>query len=228
MNEHVEPAPHDRDDELTLGILGALLAAFGAGRGGRAGALVAVGGIALAGVALATRLERAARRGSAARRDVNLRTSLVVERPVHEAFGYVADFGHFPELMDALESVTDRGDGRSRWCVRVDGRVLAFDAMTTKWVPAQVIGWESLPNPHLRCQGLVRFTSLGPQRTRLDISLEFVSLGQATLREAIDAWRHPSATASAADSIARASRQVEAWDPTFEPAPPPPRLPRGR
>lgn len=219
--------PGKHEDDLALGVLGALLAAVGAGRGGRAGAVVAVGGIALAGLAFSSRIGRAAGRRVTRRRSIDLRTSVVVPRPIRDAFAFLSDFEHFPELMDSLESVTDRGGGISHWCVRVArGHVLAFDAMVTKWVPAQVIGWESLPNPRVRSRGLVRFAALGPEETRLDIELEFVPLGGATLREALNTWRRPSASRATESALSRAGDRVASWDPEFVPAPPAPRLPQ--
>lgn len=215
------------EDDLVLGVFGALLAAVGAGRGGRAGGLVAVGGILLSGVAFASRIGRAATRRAVARRSIDLHTSVVVPRPVRDAFAYLADFEHFPELMQSLESVTDQGGGISRWTVRLArGDLLTFDAMVTKWVPMQVIGWESLPNPHVRCSGVVRFAAIGPEETRLDVDLEFVPLDKTTLREALETWHHPSASRVAASALSRAGDRVASWDPEFEPAPPAPRLPQ--
>ena len=76
-----------------------------------AAAAVAVG----ATLPAALRLLRYAGR---ARRSVDMRMTVVIERPVHEVFEFCRDFENFPRTMDLLLSVEDTQDGRSHWAVR--------------------------------------------------------------------------------------------------------------
>jgi len=86
------------------------------------------------------------RNAGAARRSVNIRTTIVVERPLKEVFEFCRDFENFPGIVDVLLSVEDTQDGRSHWAVRSPGgQALEWDATVTKYVPNTVIAWESVP-----------------------------------------------------------------------------------
>jgi uncharacterized membrane protein len=86
------------------------------------------------------------RRAGAANRAVDMRMTLVVERPVAEVFEFCRDFANFPEIVDVLLSVEDFQDGRSHWAVRSPtGQAIEWDAIVTKYVPNSVIAWESVP-----------------------------------------------------------------------------------
>src|SRR5437868_780616 len=86
------------------------------------------------------------RRKGAARRVVDLRMTVVVERPIVDVFEFCRDFENFPELVDVLLSVEDSQDGRSHWAVRSPlGESIQWDAVVTKYVPNSVIAWQSVP-----------------------------------------------------------------------------------
>ncbi|HYC50034.1 MAG TPA: SRPBCC family protein [Gemmatimonadaceae bacterium] len=115
------------------------------------------------------------RRAGAANRAVDMRMTLVVERPVAEVFEFCRDFANFPEIVDVLLSVEDYQDGRSHWAVRSPtGQAIEWDAVVTKYVPNSVIAWESVRNSTVQSTGLMRFSPLSVSETRLDLSLTYL------------------------------------------------------
>jgi len=114
------------------------------------------------------------RRAGAARRAVDMRMTVVVQKPIHAGFEFCRDFEHFPQIVDVLLSVEDFQDGRSHWAVRSPtGQAIEWDATVTKYVPSSVIGWESVPGSIVQATGLMRFAQLSPTDTRVDVSLTY-------------------------------------------------------
>ena len=106
---------------------GSLLLVFGLSRGGRPGALAALGGGALIYRAArghshlyeALRLDSApthlARVTSLAhRRGVTVRRTVAISKPVEEVYAFWRNFENLPRFMRHLESVTSDGARRSR------------------------------------------------------------------------------------------------------------------
>lgn len=113
--------------------------------------------------------------------------TVVVERPVHEVFDFCRDFENFPRIVDVLLSVEDSQDGRSHWAVRSPtGQAIEWEAIVTKYVPNAVIAWESVPGSVVHAGGVMRFSPLSPQETRIDISLTYQPL-RTGLNEALHA-----------------------------------------
>jgi len=144
------------------------------------------------------------RNAGAARRSVNIRTTIVVERPLKEVFEFCRDFENFPGIVDVLLSVEDTQDGRSHWAVRSPGgQALEWDATVTKYVPNTVIAWESVPGSVVEASGLMRFSPLSEVETRLDITLTYVPL-RTDLGEAVRALFNPSNTKRIRSELAHA------------------------
>ncbi|MHB1262830.1 MAG: SRPBCC family protein [Gemmatimonadaceae bacterium] len=170
------PAPRTLP-ELPPSLLGTLagsaLVAIGARRRGASGAAVGVAGAALLALNLPS-LAGALVEAGARRYEVALRETLVFDRPIAELFAFCANFEHFPEIVSSLERVVDFDNGRSRWTLRTPaGRVVEWDAMVTKYLPQQVIAWESVAGSPVRSSGLFRFRALAPDRTLVDVTLRF-------------------------------------------------------
>ena len=151
---------------------------------------------------------RLLRRAGAARRTVNLRMTLVVERPLPAVFEFCRDFENFPRLIDVLLSVEDSQDGRSHWAVRSPtGQTIEWDAIVTKYVPNSVIGWQSIPSSPVEASGLMRFSPLGTNETRLDVSLTYFP-AKTNLADALRALFAPSNTTRLRADLAHASRAL--------------------
>jgi uncharacterized membrane protein len=126
------------------------------------GALAALAGLTLVGVAASGPMGDVLRRVGTRRRAVHLRLSFVVPHPVTTVFRFFSDFENFPRLVRALREVEDFGDGRAHWVASgMGGRVLEWDSITTKYVTNRVIAWQSTPSSFVRASCTIR---LVPER----------------------------------------------------------------
>jgi uncharacterized membrane protein len=161
----------------------------------------------IAGV-IAPTVMRWLRRTGAQRRAVDMRMTVVVERPITDVFEFCRDFQNFPQILDVLLSVEDTQDGRSHWSVRSpSGGTISWDAVVTKYVPNSVIAWESVPGSAVSASGMMRFAPISAQETRVDISLTYRPL-QTGLVEAIRALVTPSNTARLRSELSQASHEL--------------------
>ena len=188
--------------------IGGSLLLYGSRRRGTTGTLIGLAGAGLAAHSLAPLAGALLRRAGLARQTVNVHTSVVVDRPIREMFALFSNFENFPLVVAALRGVTDFDDGRSRWAIeKASGELLEWDVVVTKYVPSQVIAWESVPNAPVESAGVVRFSPDGTDRTRLDLTLRYrpasTSLGDA-LRALVRPPRGPAVRAA----MAKASTQL--------------------
>lgn len=193
--------------------IGGGLVLYGSRRRGALGTLAGVAGAGIVANAIAPVVASLLRSAGLARQTVNLHTTIVVDRPVREMFALCSNFENFPRVVGALREVTDFDDGRSRWAIaKASGELIEWDVIVTKYVPGQVIAWESVPNAPVQSTGVVRFAPEGPSRTRLDLTLRyrptFTSLGDA-VRALVRPPRAPAVRAA----MARASDQLHQLTP---------------
>lgn len=172
----------------------------------RASAVAAIAGV------VAPSILRWARRTGHRRRTVDLRMTVVVERPVSEVFTFCRDFENFPAILHSLEKVEDFQDGRSHWTVRApNGETIEWDAVVTKYVPNSVIAWHSAEGSPVTATGLMRFSPLSEKETRVDLTLTYRPL-RTPLSDAVRALTRPPNAARIRSDVARASRELGAPD----------------
>jgi uncharacterized membrane protein len=154
------------------------------------------------------------RRAGASRRAVDMRMTVVVERPVYEVFEFCRDFENFPDLINGFLEVSDHQDGRSHWKVRTPrGETIEWDALVTKYVPNSVIAWESKTGSAIEASGLMRFAPLSADATRVDVSLRYLPK-HTGLAEAFSALLRGDNTRRLREDIARAPAAISARDPS--------------
>jgi uncharacterized membrane protein len=139
-------------------------------------------------------------------------------------FALCSNFENFPRVVGALRDITDFDDGRSRWTITTpSGDLLEWDVMVTKYVPGQVIAWESVPNAPVESTGVVRFAPEGPNRTRLDLTVRYrpayTSLGDA-VRALVGPPRAPAVRAAMAKASDQLQQLTPPADGAAEAAPP--------
>lgn len=156
-------------------VAGVLLAyARGRGGDGRRSIAARLTASALVVAAFAPEMTRQLLRIGAARRRVHLRTTIEIDRPVHEVFEFCRDFENFPRVVQSLRRITDYQDGRSCWeVISPSGEVLSWNSQVTKYVPNVVIAWRSVPGSVVDCNGLIRFSPSGRGGTRLRIEVDY-------------------------------------------------------
>jgi uncharacterized membrane protein len=155
-------------------LLGGALVGFGRSRPGRLGAVARATGAGLVLAALMPAMARGVIRAGADRRRVRLRTTLLLDRSVHEVFAFCQNFENFPRVVQSLHCVTDFQDGRSRWEVlSPSGERVAWDSVVSKYVPNVVLGWRSVPGSPVDCAGLIRFAPTPAGGTRLVVEIRY-------------------------------------------------------
>lgn len=121
------------------------------------------------------------------KRRLDVRSSVEIARPVADVFDFFKDLENLPHAVRAVTAVRDSQDGRSHWVVRSErGVALEWDAVTTKYVPRSVIGFESVPGGPVEVSITLRFVPLAPNRTRLEVDVSYHTL-QTELSDAIRA-----------------------------------------
>lgn len=162
---------------------------------------------AIAG-AVAPALLRWVRRTGHRRRTVDLRMTVVVERPIAEVFRFCRDFENFPGILDVLEKVQDFEDGRSHWTVRAPhGERIEWDSVVTKYVPNSVIAWQSVEGSPVRASGLMRFAPLSESDTRVDMTLTYRP-ERTALAAAVRAMTGPANHSRLRQELAQASVEL--------------------
>lgn len=162
---------------------------------------------AIAG-AVAPALLRWVRRTGHRRRTVDLRMTVVVERPIAEVFQFCRDFENFPKILAQLETVRDFEDGRSHWVVRApNGERIEWDSVVTKYVPNSVIAWQSVEGSPVTASGLMRFAPLSESATRVDMTLTYRP-ERTALVDAVRAMAGPPNRSRLRQGLAQASVEL--------------------
>src|SRR5436305_7782495 len=109
-------------------------------------AAMRIAGAALLVAAFAPAFTRKLLRLGEARRRVRLRTTIDIDRPVHDVFEFCRDFENFPRVVQSLHEIVDHQAGRSHWTVIAPGgESLERDVQAPRYVPNVVIAWRAWP-----------------------------------------------------------------------------------
>ena len=175
MSTTAENQPHSGRHIVEAVAAGALLGYVqGRGGDGRRGIAARLAAVALLVAAFAPEMTRQLLRIGAARRRVRLRTTVDIDRPVHEVFEFCRDFENFPRVVQSLRRITDYQDGRSCWeVISPSGEVLSWNSEVIKYVPNVVIAWRSVSGSVVDCNGLIRFSPSSRGGTRLRIEVDY-------------------------------------------------------
>jgi len=106
---------------------------------------------------------------------IHAKASCMVNRAPEEVYNFWRNFENLPRFMRHLESVEDRGDGRSRWAAKGPaGSTVEWDATIIADVPGEVISWRSLEGSDVDHAGAVRFERApGNRGTIVKVNLEY-------------------------------------------------------
>lgn len=162
---------------------GGLLAGYGLSRGSLSGlALAAVGGgIAYYSMTGKLPLGMSSGHGTGAGRVPDGETSQRVEQvvtinaPIERVYSEWRDIEKLPQIMRHLESVTELGDGRSRWVARAPfGKTVEWDAEILHDAENRVVSWRSVGETQAPNVGAVHFhEALGGRGTEVRVRLEY-------------------------------------------------------
>jgi uncharacterized membrane protein len=101
----------------------------------------------------------------------SIEKSIEVNVPVRTAYNQWTQFEEFPRFMEGVEQVRQLDDKRLHWRANIAGKTEEWEAKITEQTPDRVVAWQSTsgtPNG-----GTVRFESLGDNRTRVNLQLEY-------------------------------------------------------
>jgi uncharacterized membrane protein len=103
--------------------------------------------------------------------------SIDVDVPVRTAYNQWTQFEEFPLFMEGIKSVSQLGDRRIHWRAEVLKRNVEWIAEITEQIPDERITWRSAAGS--KNAGTVSFAALGPERSRLTLSIEYDPDGSA-------------------------------------------------
>jgi uncharacterized membrane protein len=121
-----------------------------------------------------------------------VKESVEVNVPVSTAYNQWTQFEDFPKFMEKVESVTQLDDTHLRWIAEIGGRREEWKAEITQQVPDEIIAWRSIEGQEN--SGAVRFEPLGPDRTRIDVTLT---------------WEPEGVVEAAADKVGLSDRAIK-------------------
>ena len=96
--------------------------------------------------------------------------SIEVDVPVRLAYDQWTQFEDFPLFMDGVESVVQRGDKFLDWTATVGGQRKQWTAEIVDQTPDRRIAWKAIDGTENA--GAVLFEPLGPDRTRIRLTIE--------------------------------------------------------
>lgn len=101
----------------------------------------------------------------------NIEKSIDVNLPASTVYNQWTQFEEFPKFMKGIEEVRQLDDTHLHWRASIGGRTLEWDAEITDQSPDQQVAWRS--SKGAEHTGVVRFTPLGPERTRVTTTIEY-------------------------------------------------------
>jgi uncharacterized membrane protein len=100
-------------------------------------------------------------------------SSVVVEAPVSRVYDYWRNLENLPNFMTNVEEVRSTGPRTTHWRIKGPlGAKMEFDAQTTQEEENSALAWNSVDG-NVETSGQVRFQELGPERTRVEVTLNY-------------------------------------------------------
>ncbi|MEX2623120.1 MAG: SRPBCC family protein [Acidimicrobiia bacterium] len=100
----------------------------------------------------------------------NITATIDVDRPVRTVYNQWTQFEEFPEFMEGVEQVRQLDDATLAWTAQIAGVERSWRARIVEQEPDQVVAWTSIGG--VANNGRVSFESLGPDATRVQLSLD--------------------------------------------------------
>jgi uncharacterized membrane protein len=102
--------------------------------------------------------------------------SIEVACPLRAVYNQWTQFEDFPQFMAGVKEVRQLDDTHVHWHAEIWGKDKEWDAEIIEQVPDERIAWRST-TPDAPNAGAVRFEPLGPERTRVHLSMEYEPQG---------------------------------------------------
>lgn len=163
-------------------LAGGMLYVVGHRKGGFAGSLFKLGGLAflMRGQQGYRRLynslgiQLAEKPTGVGRQNVRVEAEIVVKRPREELYRIWRNLENLPVFMNHLVKVVELDDTRSRWVAHAPaGMVITWDALIINDVENELIAWETLEGSGVDNAGSVHFEDEGHNATRIRVLLRY-------------------------------------------------------
>jgi uncharacterized membrane protein len=102
--------------------------------------------------------------------------SIEVKCPVRTAYNQWTQFEDFPRFMTGVKEVKQLDDTHMHWHAEIWGKDKEWDSEIVEQVPDQRIAWRSTSGDAPNA-GAVRFEPLGPDRTRVHLTMAYEPQG---------------------------------------------------
>ncbi|OGA71289.1 MAG: cyclase [Betaproteobacteria bacterium RIFCSPLOWO2_12_FULL_65_14] len=102
--------------------------------------------------------------------------SIEVKCPVRTVYNQWTQFEEFPQFMTGVKEVKQLDDTHMHWHAEIWGKDKHWDAEIVEQVPDQRIAWRSTSGDAPNA-GAVRFEPLGPDRTRVHLTMAYEPQG---------------------------------------------------
>src|SRR5687768_11767825 len=97
--------------------------------------------------------------------------TIEVSVPIKRAYNQWTQFEDFPQFMEGVKEVRQIDDKRVHWLAEIGGKEVVWEAEITQQIPEERIGWRSTSGAENA--GHVSFVTLGPERTRITLSIAY-------------------------------------------------------
>ncbi len=107
---------------------------------------------------------------------INIRTSLIVNKPKDEVYAFWRKLENLPLFMKHISNVTEIDSKHSHWEATIPGNIgkIKWNAEIVKEEQGSMIGWQSIPNATINNAGKVTFhDALGGKGTELEVVISY-------------------------------------------------------
>ena len=206
---------------MVVGLLGSVLAGYGAGRRDAAGCALCTAGFGFMARAASNLDTRRLVGVGAGRRAVDLQKTIHINAPVDVVFDFWTHYENFPRFMRNVVYVRPTAiEDQSRWTIKGPGGTeFSFDAVITELIPNRVLAWETVEGSAIGHAGRIQFDAEGETRTRLQIHFCYNPPGGA-IGHALAALVGSDAKTKMDEDLARMKTLIETGHPPRDAAQP--------
>ncbi len=154
---------------------GGLLMGFGLSQRSLSGMAIAAAGAGVMYYGMTKRMPSRAGSVPDGQSSIRVEKVVTINKPIDEVYDAWCDVTKLPGILSHLESVTDLGDGRSRWVVKAPlGRTVEWNAETMVDQENRVIAWRSIGDAEVPNVGAVHFHEApGGRGTEVRVRIEY-------------------------------------------------------
>jgi uncharacterized membrane protein len=106
--------------------------------------------------------------------NINIRTSLIVNKPRAEVYAFWRRLENWPLFMRHLENVDELDGKRSVWRLNMPGMdEIRWDARVVKEEKNAELSWHSVPDAAIENTGKINFSDTPGNATRIDVMLSY-------------------------------------------------------